>query len=170
MNGAEKLIDRLVEVGAKIEATNGRLVVRAGARPVPAELVRLLREAKAEVLATLSPSWWRRQFAVRTIDHELGGARPHDDAARLAWGELECRWHRLYGERIPEWQCAGCGEPIGGRAALSMGDGNRAHLDDASGLECVIAYGKRWRGTATAGLRAMDLSASGEDAVTGDRR
>jgi len=73
MNSAEKLIDRLVEVGAKVEAANGRLVVRAGARPVPGELVRLLREAKAEVLATLSPGWWRRQFVVRTIDRGSPG-------------------------------------------------------------------------------------------------
>ena len=34
---------------------------------------------------------------------------PAPEAARLAWGELECRWHWLYGERTPEWQCAGCG-------------------------------------------------------------
>ena len=157
MNSAEELIDRLVEVGARVEAADGRLIVRAGARPVPRELVRRLREAKVEVLATLSPAWWHRQFVVRTIDRELRGARSRDDAARLAWGELECRWHRLFGAHMPEGQCAGCGEPIGGRAALSMGEGNRAHLDDAHGLECVIAYGKRWRGVATAALQAMGL-------------
>ena len=154
MNSAEKLIDRLVEVGAKVEAANGRLVVRAGARPVPGELVRLLREAKAEVLATLSPGWWRRQFVVRTIDHELGGARSHDDAARLAWVELECRWHMQRGERLPDWQCAGCGEFIGGIETLTLGDGNRAHLVT---LDCLLRYGARWRAEATTGLRALGL-------------
>ena len=93
MSGAEELFDRLVEVGAKLEAANGRLVVRAGPRPVPGELVQRLREAKAEILATLAPDWWRRQYIVRTIDRSLGGTRSDVDAAGLAWGELECRWH-----------------------------------------------------------------------------
>jgi hypothetical protein len=62
-----------------------------------------------------------------------------------------------YGERPPYWQCAGCREPIGGLAALDLGDGNRVHLDDAHGLGCLLAFGERWRGEATAGLRALGL-------------
>src|ERR1051325_11318360 len=106
MSGAEELIDSLVEVGAKLDAENGRLIVRAGARPIPGELVRRLRGAKAEVLAVLAPKridaavanaeGWRRQFAIRTMDRELSGTRAFPEAARLAWGELECRWHRLH--------------------------------------------------------------------------
>jgi hypothetical protein len=155
MTGAEDLLDRLVGVGARVAtADSRRLVVRAGPQPVPGELVRQLREAKDEVLATLAPAWWRRQFAVRAIDRELGGARSREDAARLAWGELECRWHRLYGERTPEWQCAGCGEPIGGLPSLNFKDGNRVHLDR---LDCPIGYGERWRGAATRALVDMGL-------------
>jgi hypothetical protein len=154
MTSAEELLDRLVDAGAKIEAADGRLIVRAGARPVPGELVQRLRTAKAEVLATLSLVWWRRQLVVRTIDRELLGARPHGDAARLAWGELECRWHKLYGERTPEWQCAGCGEPIGGNPSLDFQDGNRVH---SQGMDCLIGYGKRWRGAAAHALIAMGL-------------
>lgn len=165
MSSAEEVLDRLVAVGAKVEAADGRLVVRAGARPVPGELVRRLREAKAEVLAILSPAWWRHQFVIRTIDRELGGARSHDVAAQLAWGELECRWHRLYGERALEWQCAGCGEPMGGLASLDLLDGNRVHLDHRHGLDCVIAFGERWRGAATRALAAMGLKAPTDDDV-----
>ena len=165
MSGAEDLIDRLVEVGARVEDAHGRLVVRAGARPVPGELVRRLREAKAEVLATLSPCWWRRQFVIRTIDRELGGIRSRLEAQRLAWGELEVRWHRLHGERTPEGQCAGCGQPIPEMPSLDLQDGNRVHLDDPHGLDCIIAYGKRWRGTATRALTAFGLRPpAGEDA------
>jgi len=157
MSRAEDLFHRLVEVGATVEAANGRLVVRAGARPVPGELVQRLREAKAEILATLAPSWWRRRYVIRTIDRKLGGARSDDGAARLAWAELECRWHRLYGERTPDWQCAGCGDPIGTAPSLDLLDGNRVHLDDLHRLDCIITYGTRWRGAAVAGLQALGL-------------
>lgn len=159
MSGAEELLVRLADIGAKIEAADGRLIVRAGARPVPGELVQRLREAKAQVLATLSPSWWRRQFVVRTIDRELGGARSHEDAARLAWGELECRWHRFHGEPTPEWQCAGCGEPIGGSPSIDFLNGDRVHLQ---GLDCLIRYGGRWRGAGGRALIGMGLEPSAE--------
>ena len=79
------------------------------------------------------------------------------EAARLAWGEVENHWHMQYGERAPHWQCAGCREPIGGLAALDLGDGNRVHLDGAHGLDCLLAFGERWRGEATAGLRVLGL-------------
>lgn len=176
MSVANDLLDRLAEVGAKVEAAGTRLIVRAGPKPVPGELVQRLRDAKAEVLAALAPAggmppaseasyrcdpseaaWWRRHFIVRTIDRKLGGARSHAKAAQLAWGELQDRWHRLHGARVPEWQCAGCGEPIGGLAALPLADGNRVHLDDAHGLDCVLRYGERWRGEAAAGLKALGL-------------
>ena len=45
---------------------------------------------------------------------------PADEAARLAWGEIENHWHMQYGERVPHWQCAGCREPIGGLPALIL--------------------------------------------------
>jgi hypothetical protein len=76
MSVARDLLDRLAEIGAKVETTDShRLIVRAGPQPVPGELVQLLRDAKGEVLATLAPPWWRSQFVVRTIARERGGAR-----------------------------------------------------------------------------------------------
>ena len=57
---------------------------------------------------------------------------------------------------MPEWQCAGCGEPIGGLAALDLGYDGRVHFDR---LDCVIRYGQRWRKTATQALAAMGLHA-----------
>jgi hypothetical protein len=163
MSVARDLLDRLAEIGAKVETTDShRLIVRAGPQPVPGELMQLLRDAKGEVLATLAPPWWRSQFVIRTIARERGGARSRAEAERLTWGELQCRWHRLHREPVPEWQCAGCGEPIGGRTALPLGDGGRVHLDTA-GLGCLLAYGRRWRGAATRALDAMGLRPSAED-------
>jgi len=72
-------------------------------------------------------------------------------------GELEDRWHRLHGSRVPQWQCAGCGEPISGLPALNLADGNRAHLDQAHGLDCLLSFGERWRREATGGLRTLGL-------------
>ena len=85
---------------------------------------------------------------------------PAPEAARLAWGEQECRWHWLYGERTPEWQCAGCGEPVGGLPALDLADGARVHVGT---LNCVLRYGERWRRAATAALSAMGLEPPATD-------
>jgi hypothetical protein len=54
MNAATALLDRLAEIGATIRPAGGSLVVRAGAKPVPVELVRSLRETNAELLAALT--------------------------------------------------------------------------------------------------------------------
>jgi hypothetical protein len=80
---------------------------------------------------------------------------PADEATGLAWGEMQDRWHRLHGTRAPAGQCVGCGEPIGGLAALTLADSNRVHLGDSLG--CLLAFGERWRNEATAGLRALGL-------------
>ena len=90
------------------------------------------------------------------------------EAARLAWGEVENYWHMQYGECAPHWQCAGCREPIGGLSALDLGDGNRVHLDGAHGLDCLLAFGERWRSEATAGLRALGLDTPPDFRLTGD--
>ena len=82
--------------------------------------------------------------------------RTADEAASIAWGAMQDRWHRLHGERVPHWRCAGCGEPLGGFAALTLVDGNRVHLGT---LDCLLSFGDRWRGEATAGLKALGLAA-----------
>jgi hypothetical protein len=60
---------------------------------------------------------------------------------RLAWGDLQNRWHMEHGERVPRHLCAGCGKLIGGLPALDFIDGNRVH--DADGHDCLIAFGER---------------------------
>jgi hypothetical protein len=113
-------------------------------------VVRLLAAHKGEVLTALAEatSWPARHREALTHWSALHTA---DEAAGLAWGELQDRWHRLHGARVPEWQCAGCGEPIGGLAALDLADGSRVHLDR---LDCLLSLGERRRREATAGLRA----------------
>jgi hypothetical protein len=42
---------------------------------------------------------------------------------------------------------------------MDLWDGANVHWDDAHGLDCLLLYGQRWRGAATAGLAALGLKA-----------
>jgi hypothetical protein len=56
MTAARDLLADLAAIGATVEPVGDRLILRAGAVPVPAALVARIRDAKAEVLAALAPS------------------------------------------------------------------------------------------------------------------
>jgi hypothetical protein len=123
MSAANDILDRLAEIGAKIEAAGNRLIVRAGPKSVPSELVQRLRDAKAEVIAILDEAaQWQARYREAVV--RWGALHPPAEAAGLAWGEMENRWHRQFGERAPPDLCAGCRRPIGGVEALAMIDGN----------------------------------------------
>jgi hypothetical protein len=147
---ALSLLARAHEAGLAIAIAGDKLIVRGPRRAEPT--VRLLAEHKPAVMAALASDWrarWREALVYWSAFH------PADEAAQLAWGELQIRWHRLHGEHLPQWQCAGCHKPIGGLAAMMLADGNRAHLRDD--LNCLLAFGQRWRSAATNGLRALGL-------------
>jgi hypothetical protein len=148
------LLLRAHEAGLAIIAAGDQLIVRGPRRAEP--VVRLLVAHKGEVLEALAEAavWTARHREALIHWRALHTA---DEAAVLAWGEMQTRWHRLNRTPTPEWQCAGCDAPIAGQEALGAGDGNRVHLDDAHGLDCVIRYGERWRGAATRALVAMGL-------------
>jgi hypothetical protein len=100
------------------------------------------------IIPTLAADWRARH---REALARWGALHPAEEAAGLAWGELLSRWHIQHGERAPDWQCAGCRQPIGGLEGLVLGDGNRVHLG------CSLRFGERWRSDAAAGLRAIGL-------------
>ena len=138
--------------GLAVVANGDKLVIRG---PKHAERTALLLLAnKPTVMAALGVDWRARHKEALAY---WGTFRTAEESAWLAWGELLSRCHRLHSARVPEWQCAGCGEPIGGLKALVLADRNRVHFDDAHGLDCLFAFGARWRGEATAGLRALGL-------------
>jgi len=153
MSDGLELLRRAREVGLRIEPRpGGRLTVRGPKRAEPVALMLLAH--KPAVIAALAADWRTRH---REALAYWGALRPAPEAARLAWGEMQNRWHRLHGSRVPQWQCAGCGEPISGLPALNLADGNRAHLDQAHGLDCLLSFGERWRREATDGLRTLGL-------------
>ena len=152
------VLSRARDAGLKVEAVGDKLMVRG---PKRAEaVVKLLAQHKAEVLAVLSPSigsWWRERFAAKAVQWFVGD-RDWDAAKRLAWGDLETEWHHQHGKRCPSWQCAGCNAPLGGSQALNLPDGNRVHLEP---IDCLIRFGKRWRGAAREALVAFGLEPPG---------
>jgi hypothetical protein len=173
------LLRRAQEVGLRIEPMGDKLLIRG---PKCAEaVVKLLAAHKAEVLAALAPGVftskcsdqdhavgdtearrWRDRFATRIVGW-YHGDRGWEEARWLAWGDLENEWHHQYGKRWPTWQCAGCEKPIGGLAAVELPDGNRVHFDP---IDCLIRFGKRWRGDASKALVAFGLESPDPD---GDR-
>jgi hypothetical protein len=153
MSAVHALLRRLSEIGAIINPAGDKLVVRAGTRPIPGELVRTMRDRKVELLAALAEAAeWRARYREALAHRSM--LHPAEEAAGIAWGEMVNRWHKLHGEKVPEWQCAGCGALLGGFDALDLADGNRVHLDT---LDCLARYGRRRRGTATRALAAMGL-------------
>ena len=171
MSAVDELLVRFTEIGAIIRPAGDRLILRAGATPVPAELVNRLRQAKSQVLATLSQVTppvestpdgvadsaearrWCDLFATRITDW-FRGDRGWEEARQLAWGDVENEWHELHGRRWPSWQCAGCNAPLDGSQALNLPDGNRVHFEP---IDCLICFGKRWRGDASEALVALGL-------------
>jgi hypothetical protein len=98
---------------------------------------------------------WRDLFEERAAIREFEGGYPRAEAERLAWGNLENRWHLQYGERVPRDLCAGCRKPIGNADALDLIDGNRVHLAGDRG--CLIRHGHRWRAVASRALAELGL-------------
>jgi len=142
------LLRRAGEAGLAVTTDGYKRVIRGSKHAEP--VARLLIENKSAIMAALAD--WRARH------HEAlaywGTLYPAAEAERLAWGEIIAAWHKRLGPRWPEWQCAGCHAPIGGLPALELADGNRVHLEK---LDCLFSFGERWRGEATAGLRALGL-------------
>jgi hypothetical protein len=99
-------------------------------------------------------SLWIGRFEERTAHRHPVYSRAV--AERLAWAEIEGRWHLEQGERVPRELCAGCREPIGEAKALDLIDGCRVHLRPDH--NCLIRYGGRWRAAATRALVLMGLT------------
>ena len=63
MNAARELLDDLAVIGATVEPAGDRLILRAGPTAIPAKLVNRIREAKADLIATLASHEAREEQA-----------------------------------------------------------------------------------------------------------
>jgi hypothetical protein len=144
------LLRRARDAGLAVAAENGKLVIRGPRQAEP--VAKLLLAHKPEVLTALDEAAdWRARLR-EALAH--WGALHPAEAEALAWSELQCRWHRLYGGRVPREICAGCREPVNDREALDLADGCRVHFDR---FNCLLRYGDHWRGAATEALAALGL-------------
>jgi hypothetical protein len=101
------------------------------------------------------PAW--RRWMGRIYHNRVASGRSPHDAHRLTLGEAECVWHERYGAVPDRDHCAGCGVLMIDHPGSPLPDGARVHLDEVHGVECLIAYGDRWRGAARAALEAMGI-------------
>jgi hypothetical protein len=87
---AQELLDRFAEIGASVctDGDKDRLIVRAGAQPVPAALVRQLREAKAQILAALGTAPEPQTGDAGNSDPDLAAAAFHQSHEPLGTERL----------------------------------------------------------------------------------
>jgi hypothetical protein len=100
---------------------------------------------------------WRDLFEKRAAIRELDGQRSCAEAERLAFGDAILEWHRRHGARPDSRRCAGCDDELPGEGGVSLCDGARLHLDGVRGVDCIIAYGHRWRSAAVAALQTLGV-------------
>jgi len=91
--------------------------------------------------APADPDFWCDLFAERTAARQFGGGYTGVEAKRLAWGELQNRWHMAHGAHVPPHLCAGCDRPIATGQALDLIDGCRVHLANGS-VDCLVKLGR----------------------------
>jgi hypothetical protein len=101
------------------------------------------------------PKDWRYLYEERAAIREYDGHYTRAQAERLAWSEMQSRWHMERGERVSRGLCAGCRRSIGSAKVLDLIDGCRVHLTDDNA--CLVRHGERWRAAATRALIAHGL-------------
>jgi hypothetical protein len=97
---------------------------------------------------------WLALYEERAAHREFDGGHTRPEAEKLAWSEMQNRWHAEHGERVPPHLCAGCRRPIGSAEVIDMIDGTRVHITDK---DCLIRYGTHWRLAATRALIVLGL-------------
>src|SRR5215469_12850074 len=160
-----KVLNRARASGLRLSVDGANLVWRSTA-PVRPAVIDFLRAHKAEIIAEIAAASiasqdaddavvdWRKWYEQRVVIRQSDRRYTRDEAERLAQSEVEDRWHRANGERVPRDLCAGCRRPIGSAQALDLIDGNRVHFGD---LNCLVRHGNRWRGVAAQALELMGI-------------
>lgn len=96
---------------------------------------------------------WSAWIAERTATRSAGYGKA---AKCLAFEEAVCAWHARHARPNADL-CAGCALPLDGEC-LRLADGAAVHLGSRD-LDCLIAYGRCWRGAAASALAALGVEA-----------
>jgi hypothetical protein len=151
MNAARELLDDLAVIGATVEPAGDRLILRAGPTAIPAKLVNRVREAKADLIATLAR-------------HEACEQDPASDSEP----QFKCRtldacvveWLNQHPAPSAPGRCAWCGTPESpGAVVVPFGTepGTHAWLH----ADCWPAWHQRRREEAVLALREMGITMGG---------
>jgi hypothetical protein len=76
MSAAQEVCRHLAAIGARIEQAGDRLLLRAGPKPIPAAIIRRVREAKPELLVLLQQTSELRFARVINAKGEPGLEQP----------------------------------------------------------------------------------------------
>ena len=145
MNAARELLDDLALIGATVEPAGDRLILRAGPMAIPARLVNRVREAKADLIATLAR-------------HEACEQDPSSDSEPHA---CVVEWLNQHPAPSQSGRCAWCGRPESpGAVVVPFGTepGTHAWLHP----ECWGLWYQRRREEAVLALRGMGITMGGD--------
>ena len=148
MSAARDLLADLDLIGAKLEPVGDRLILRAGPMAIPAGLVRRVREAKADLLVTLTV---RTDHTVLRSD-ENSPRRQDEDRP---FETLVVEWLNQHPTPSVPGHCAWCGRPES-PSAMVLPFGNEPGTHTWLHAECWPAWHQARRADAVAALWATD--------------
>ena len=154
MSAARDLLADLDLIGARLEPAGDRLILRAGPTAIPAALVRRVREAKADLLATLETCTDRN--VLRSVENgEQGENSLRHQPKHRNFNSFVVDWLNQHSAPSTPGRCAWCGKPESPSAVvLPFGTevGTHAWLH----CECWSGWHEARRAAAIAALRATD--------------
>ena len=125
MNAAGDLLDHLARIGATVKPAGDRLILRAGLTAIPATLANRVREAKADLIATL---------ALRTVrnvpeEQEDAGEPTRHQSERRTFEGCIVEWLNQHPTPSAPGRCAWCGMPESpGAVVLPFGTEPGTHV------------------------------------------
>jgi hypothetical protein len=156
MSVARDLLDDLAMLGATVEATDERLILRAGSTAIPATLVNRVREAKADLMATLA---LRKDRSRVGEEQEIAGKSSMDQQFKHRTLEASIvEWLNRHPAPSPPGRCALCRRPESPSAVVlpfGVEPGTHAWLH----AQCWPAWHEARRADAVAALCAMGTQA-----------
>jgi hypothetical protein len=159
MNAAHDLLDDLAMIGATVEPAGDRLILRAGPSAIPATLVNRLREAKADLIATLAvrkdsgPACDGQERTAKSVGHQFG-----NQAVEACIVE----WLNEHPAPSAPGRCAWCARPES-QSAVVLPFGIEPGTHTWLHAECWGAWQRARRAQAVKALTLMGVSQPEED-------
>jgi hypothetical protein len=156
MSAARDLLADLDLIGARLEPAGGRLILRAGPTTIPATLVRRVREAKAELLATLEVCTDRNVLpSVENSEQDENSPRHQAKHRNVNYSVVE--WLNQHPAPSAPGHCAWCGK-FESQNAVVLPFGTELRMHAWLHSECWPAWHEARRAAAVAALHATDTT------------